>query len=89
MPCEVGELVVCFLALARPFIIDVQKVQCGVCGSTPFIWEPTPEADAEAEGGDVNDRAESDSGVELDDGVETDDGVDTDNEVDNRDSSLC
>ena len=89
MPREVSKLVVCFLALARPFIIDVQKVQCSVCGSTPFIWELTPKADAKAEGSNVDNRAKSDSGVELDDRVETDNRVDTNNKVDNRDSSLC
>lgn len=65
VPREVGEIVVYFLALARPFIVDVQKVQCGVCGSTPFLWEPPPErqadaaSDDETDGDDETDRDET------------------------------
>lgn len=37
VPCKVGELVVYFLSLARPFIADVQRVQCDVKGRTLFL----------------------------------------------------
>lgn len=37
VPREVGELVVHFPALTRPFIVDVQLIQCRVRGSTPFF----------------------------------------------------
>jgi hypothetical protein len=40
---EVSELVVYFLALARPFVIDFQKMRGGVRGRSSFIWEPAPE----------------------------------------------
>ena len=37
VPCKVSELVVYFLALARPFINDVQKIQSGLRGGTSFL----------------------------------------------------
>jgi hypothetical protein len=43
VPREVSELVVYFLALARPFVIDLQKMHGGVRGSSSFVWEPAPE----------------------------------------------
>jgi len=49
VPSEVSELVVYYLALARPFIVDVQRVQCGVRGSTPFMWEPPPDRQVDSD----------------------------------------
>ena len=37
VPRKVSELVICFLTLTQPFIIDVQKVQYSIRSSTPFI----------------------------------------------------
>lgn len=73
VPREVGELVVYFLALARPFIVDVQRVQCQVRGSTSFLWEPPLERAAES------DDSSDDEGLVAN----SDDNVDTtDNDED-------
>ncbi|UPX20622.1 uncharacterized protein EKO05_0010850 [Ascochyta rabiei] len=56
VPREVGELVVYFLGLGRPFIDDLQMLHNGVARPTAFIWEPEPEE----QWGDESDSEESD-----------------------------
>jgi superfamily II DNA helicase RecQ len=62
VPREVSELVVYFLALARPFIVDVQKMHGGVRGCTAFLWEPPPEQQE----GDDSEADSEDDGAEGD-----------------------
>ncbi|UPX14717.1 uncharacterized protein EKO05_0005192 [Ascochyta rabiei] len=58
VPREVGELVVYFLRLGRPFIDDLQMLHNGVARPTAFIWEP----ELEEQWGDESDSEESDNG---------------------------
>ena len=75
VPREVSELVVYFLALARPFIVDVQKMHSGVRGCTSFMWEPPPqqalgEEDEDENGDDGSDEDGSDEDGSDEDVVE-------------------
>lgn len=74
VPREVGELVVYFLGLARPFIVDMQKMHYGVKESTPFIWEPAPEEQAEA---DSSGESDAEDGNDDPWGYESDRGGDS------------
>jgi hypothetical protein len=44
VPREVSELVVYFVGLGRPFVDDLRMMHYDVEDSTPFLWEPTPDA---------------------------------------------
>jgi superfamily II DNA helicase RecQ len=63
VPREVGELVVYFLGLGRPFVDDLQMLHNNVAHPTAFLWEPVPEE----QWGDESDSEESDDGDEYDD----------------------
>jgi superfamily II DNA helicase RecQ len=43
VPEEVGEVVVYYLGLGRPFVNDLQMLHGGVTRRTAFMWEPEPE----------------------------------------------
>jgi superfamily II DNA helicase RecQ len=79
VPREVSELVVYYLGLARPFIVDVQRVQCGVHGTTPFMWEPPPERRADVEG-----ESDMESGDESEGAGDESEGDDRDVEEDSE-----
>lgn len=71
VPREVGELVVYYLGLGRPFVNDVQMMHNGVARPTAFLWEPAPEepwvdsdseasVDTDEDGGDQKTAANPD-----------------------------
>jgi superfamily II DNA helicase RecQ len=68
VPREVGELVVYFLGLGRPFVDDLQMMHHDVEDRTTFIWEPAPEEqEADSDDEDDVDEGEVDVGGECGD----------------------
>ncbi|KAI4221646.1 MAG: hypothetical protein L6R40_008618 [Gallowayella cf. fulva] len=66
VPREVGEIVVYFLGLGRPFVNDVQMLHGGFARRTAFMWEPEPEEEWEGES-NCSDEGRSGDGSEEED----------------------
>jgi hypothetical protein len=60
VPREVGELVVYFLGLGRPFVDDLRMLHAGVTRRTAFIWEPEPEKEYDLESSCSDEGGQSD-----------------------------
>jgi superfamily II DNA helicase RecQ len=56
VPKEVGEIVVYFLGLGRPFVSDLQMLHSGITRRTSFMWEPEPEDEWDNESNSSNEE---------------------------------
>lgn len=61
VPEEVGEIVVYYLGLGRPFVDDLQMLHSGATRRTAFLWEPEPEEEWDSES-DCEDEGEDEDG---------------------------